>query len=239
VGSAATQCKAVQQCMPRDRLKAQCSDGAVVFLPGILHERLQKVEWDSGRAGQYEPSTGLSPKAGLMPKAGLIKGLYAANRWGSMAACTEVRASNALAMLEYKQQNPADTPAAIRLLFGGIDGRDTMECTHTCQGNCWRPGHVVYRYKSINAEQKWCPGARPGSAKTATVYSGSFSLAQAQQPAIARMSHPAWHQAGSTKATCGCGEQPGSMATSHPATCATWGRLTSGMLSSTGCLTEW
>jgi hypothetical protein len=62
-------------------------------------------------------------------------------------------------MLEYKLQNPADKPADIRLLFGGINGRDTMECTHTCHGNCWLPGHCVYRYKRINAEQKHCPGA--------------------------------------------------------------------------------
>jgi hypothetical protein len=34
--------------------KVQCSDGAAVFLHGILHERLQKVEWDSGRAGSCD-----------------------------------------------------------------------------------------------------------------------------------------------------------------------------------------
>ncbi len=75
------------------------------------------------------------------------------------AACT--------AMQQYKQQNPAETPADIIRWMGTPADKcatarrmktltslqrpafpphhsDRMETTHTCHGNCWRPGHVLH-----------------------------------------------------------------------------------------------
>jgi hypothetical protein len=51
-----------------------------------------------------------------MLPAGLYKSLHVANQVGSLAGCDLLRAASAIAMLEYKLQNPADTPADIMLL---------------------------------------------------------------------------------------------------------------------------
>ncbi len=58
-----------------------------------------------------------------MPRAGLLKGLYAANRWGSLHGCNEVMASSVIAMLAYKQQNPAEAPADIIQWMGSPGDR--------------------------------------------------------------------------------------------------------------------
>jgi hypothetical protein len=72
---------------------------------------------------------------------------------------------------------------------------------------------MVYRAKSINIEQRFCPGAHkaPTAQADTNAHSGPF-IAHAQQQVTVRMSHPAWHQAASTL----------------PLTCATWGQLTNG-----------
>ncbi len=58
-----------------------------------------------------------------MARAGLLKSLYAANRVGSLVGCFYVRASSVVAMLEYKQQNPAETPADIIRWMGSPGAR--------------------------------------------------------------------------------------------------------------------
>jgi hypothetical protein len=99
------------------RRNAAMVQASIAQLPGATVPQLQAILQQANMANH--PPTACT----AMPRAGLKKALYAANRWGSLAGCIEVRASNVTAMLEYKQQNPADTPADIRLLFGGPGDR--------------------------------------------------------------------------------------------------------------------